>query len=149
MIFYTSLYTDLYNRGLRTAVILFTHNVSSHKTDWILSELPLLALSYILYHIVRSLMNAFEGECLNVLCLTEISINVNKLLAVLLFPIYFPFFILRCGIACILLYPLFHTDFVAIFLFIHWLCKEAHYFNFWSFCWLFLERYFHFRNNIY
>ena len=39
---------DLYNRDLQTTIILFIHNVSSRKTDWFLSELPLLALSWFL-----------------------------------------------------------------------------------------------------
>ena len=38
---------DLYNRYLQTTIIMFTRNVSSHKTGWILSESPLLALSFI------------------------------------------------------------------------------------------------------
>ena len=62
---------------LQTTIILFTCNVSSHKTDWILAELPLPALSCLLYLRVSSLMNAVQEECL---CLREISINVNKLL---------------------------------------------------------------------
>ena len=43
--------------------------------------------------IVSTLMNALEGGCL---CLREISINVNKLLTVLLLPVYclIPFFVL-------------------------------------------------------
>ena len=44
----------LYNWDLQTTIILFTRNVSSHKNDWILSELPLLALSCLLYHRVSS-----------------------------------------------------------------------------------------------
>ena len=47
-------------------------------------------------------MNALEGE---ILCLREISINANKLLAALLLPVY-------------LFIRFFHTDVVAIFLFI-------------------------------
>ena len=65
--------------------LFFTHNVSSHNTAWILSESQLLALSCLLYRKVISLMMALEEECL---CLHEISINVNKLLAVLLLPVY-------------------------------------------------------------
>ena len=82
---------------------------------------------------VSSLMNALEGECL---CLREISINVNKLLAVLLLrvylficfftycilllPVYFliPFVYTDVVVACLLLYPIFYTDIVAIF-FVH------------------------------
>ena len=76
----------LYNRDLQTLIILFTCNMSSHKTDWILSELPLFALlSCLLYGMVSSLMNAFEREYL---CLFDISVNVNQLLALLLLPVY-------------------------------------------------------------
>ena len=114
---------------LQTTIILFTRNVSSDKTDWILYELPMLALSCLLYRMVSSLMNALEGECL---CLCEISINVNKLFIVICV------FCLRCPcsvvVACLLVYPLFYTDVVAIFLFIRWSCKQAHYFCFWNFC---------------
>ena len=77
---------DFYNRDLQTTITLFTRNVSSHKTHWILSESPLLALSCLLYRVVSSLMNTLEGEYL---CLREIPINVNKLLAVLLLHVLF------------------------------------------------------------
>ena len=83
---HSSAYTiDLYNRDLQATIILFTRNMSSHKTDWILFELPLLALSCLLYRRVSSLIKAPEGECL---CLRKISINVNKLFTVLLLPVY-------------------------------------------------------------
>ena len=59
--------------------------MSSNKTDWILSELPLLVPSCLLYRWVNGQMNDPEGECL---CLLEIFINVNKLPEVLLLPIY-------------------------------------------------------------
>ena len=62
---------DLYNRELQTTIILFSCNVSSHKTDWIISELLLLTQYCLLYRMVSSLMNSVEGECL---CLYEISI---------------------------------------------------------------------------
>ena len=108
-------------------------------------------------------MNALEGECL---CLGEISINVNKLLAVLLLPVYlFIRFFLYCTllllvyflisfyaavvVACLFLYSLFYADVVAIFLLIRWSCKQAHYTYFWSFCLSFLKHYFHFRNSTY
>ena len=68
--------------------------MSSHKTDWILSELPLLALFCLLYCKLSSVVNVLEGECLS---LCEISINVSKLLAVLLLPVYlFIRFLLYC-----------------------------------------------------
>ena len=114
------------------------------------SELSLLpALSYLSYRIFSSVMNVLEGECL---CLLEISINVNKLLAVLLLPVYPLFFILHfvvvclllniffyiyVVVACLLLYPIFYIAFVAIFLFIRWSCKQ-HYFCFWSFLFIML-----------
>ena len=83
---------------------------------------------------VSSLKNALEAEYL---CLSEIYISVNNLLAVLLLPVYLLIpsflyytmllpvyflissFILDIVVACLLLYPLFYTDVVAIFLFIH------------------------------
>ena len=77
---------NLCNRDLQTTIILFIRNTSSSKTDWSLSEQPLRARR------VSSLMNTLE-----VLCLREISINVNKLfivifvyvvLAVLLLNVY-------------------------------------------------------------
>ena len=61
----------------------------SHKTEWIFSETPLLALSWLFYDMVSSLINTLRGECL---CLREIYINVNKLLAVLLLLVYPLFF---------------------------------------------------------
>ena len=104
---------------------------SSHKTDWILSELPLFALSCFLYRRVSSLMNALEGkECL---FLCEISINIYKLfivifvffyvvLEVLLLYVYLfiPFFYTDVAVDCFFLYIVFYTDVVAIFLFIRW-----------------------------
>ena len=50
-------------RGLLITIILLTRNVSSHKTDWILSELSLFALSCRLYRRLSSLTNKLEGEC--------------------------------------------------------------------------------------
>ena len=52
-----------YNWDLHTAIILFTCNVSSHKIDWILSALPLLALPCIVYRRASTLMNGLKGEC--------------------------------------------------------------------------------------
>ena len=93
----------LYNRDLQTAIILFTRNVSSHKTDRILYALPLLAPSCLLYRRVNSMMNALEGECL---CFSEISKNVTNLLAVLRL-ILSPFFTLM-----LLLYAHLFVDYV-------------------------------------
>ena len=81
---------DVYNRDLQTTIILFTCNVSSHKTDWILSELPLLALSCLLYCRLSSLRNALKGECL---CLLEISVNEKKVVYIIVF-VYFVYAIL-------------------------------------------------------
>ena len=55
----------------------------------------------------------------------------------------------RFVVACLPLYPFFYTD-VGIFLFIHLLvlCKETHYFCFWSFCLSFQEHHFHFLNSM-
>ena len=76
---------DLYNRDVQTTITLFTRNMSSHKTERILSELPLLALSYFLYRVVSCLMNKLEEECF---CLREISKNLNKLLLVFVYPLF-------------------------------------------------------------
>ena len=58
-------------------------------------------------------MNVFEGECL---CFREISINVYRLFIVIWV------YSLRCPgsavVACLLVYPLFYADVVAILLFI-------------------------------
>ena len=103
--------TDLYKRDFQTTVILFIRNVSSDKTEWILTELPLLTLLCFLYRMVSSLMNALVGECL---CLKEISINANKLLAVFLLPVYLFIrflYVLHFVVVCLLLNPFFfNTD---------------------------------------
>ena len=79
---------EFYSRDLRTKkkIILFSHNVSSHKTDRILSQLRVVfthdwlnsnwttrvvlthdwlcaALCCLLYPMISSLMNAHVGEC--------------------------------------------------------------------------------------
>ena len=93
---------DLWNENLQTTIILFARNVSSHKTDWILSASPLLDLSCLLYRRVSSLINALKREYL---CPCEISINVNKLFTVI--------FVLRLRcpysavVACLFLNPFF------------------------------------------
>ena len=94
---------NLYNKDLQATIILFIPNGSSHKTDEILSELPLLTLSCLLYRMVSSIINALEREYL---CLLEICINVNKFLAVLLLAVYCTsiFFILHFVVVCLLLY---------------------------------------------
>ena len=85
----------------RTAIILFTRNVSSHKTDWILSEFPLSTLSCLLHHRVSSLKNAHNGECL---CLREIYINVNKFIVICVFCLRCPCSVV---VACLLVYSFF------------------------------------------
>ena len=57
---------------------------ASSTTDRILTESPLLAPSCFLYRMLSNLMNALDGECF---CFLKISINVNKLLALLLFHV--------------------------------------------------------------
>ena len=64
------------------------------------------------------------------LCLREISINLDKLLEVLLSPVYIFhsfFFIQYFVVVCLLLNPLFYTDIVAKSLFIRCSCKEAYF----------------------
>ena len=90
-------------------------------------------------------MNTLDGECL---CLREISINVNELLAMSLFPgwlcmrffiLHFEFipFYTNVVVACLLLYSFFYANVVHIFLFIRWSCKQAHYLCFCSFVYRF------------
>ena len=61
-------------------------------------------VSCLLYRMVSSLMNDPERECL---CYREISINVKKLLIVLLhvLPFCHFFFILHFVVACLFVYP--------------------------------------------
>ena len=128
---------NLYNKDLQATIILFIPNGSSHKTDEILSELPLLTLSCLLYRMVSSIINALEREYL---CLLEICINVNKFLAVLLLAVYlYIHFFLSCTLLSFVysFIAIFYTDVVAIFLYTCWSCKQAHYFCFCSFWFLF------------
>ena len=120
---------DLYNRDLKTTIILFTRNLSSDKTDWILSELPLPDLPCILYRRVSSLINAFEAKCL---CFREVSIDVNKLFIVVCV------FCLRCSCSIVVTrqvaYSLFsYIDVVAIFLFIRFSSQQVYCFVFGAF----------------
>ena len=84
--------------------------MSSHETDCILSEMQLLAVSWLfLYRRISSLMNALEGECL---CLCEMSINVYRFFMLLLFE-YFVYVCLGSVIvACLLVYSLVYTEVV-------------------------------------
>ena len=77
-----------------------------HKTNRILTKSPLPTLSCLLYRRVCSLMNALEEECF---CLREITINVHKLLAVLLLYVFVYFFILDFFVGCLLLNIPFYT----------------------------------------
>ena len=91
-------------------------------------------LSCLLYCKVSSIMVVLEVECLS---LRETSINLNKLLVVLLLPVLFILYLLYYVVAGLLLnalrllllvycfYPLFYTDVVDIFLFTRWSCKQA------------------------
>ena len=84
--------------------------------DWLnffWTDIASSVLCCLLYCSLSSLMNTLEGECL---CLHEISVNVNKLLAVLLLSVYFlsPFFL--------------YWFFFVIFRCIPWSRKQAHYF---------------------
>ena len=90
-------------------------------TEFFLNPITCSVLPFISH--VNSLTNSLE-----------FSINVNKLHAVLLllFICLFPFSIRHFVVACLLRYP-FLSD-VAIFLFICWTSKQAHYFCFWSLC---------------
>ena len=67
-------------------------------------------------------MNALEGENL---CFREVFINVNKLFAVLLLPVYLfiHFFIPYCVVVPLFLKAFFYTEVVATFLFIPCLWK--------------------------
>ena len=77
---------DLYSRDLRSTIILFSRNVSSNKTDWILTESRVVfthdwlntnwiteCVLCLAFYITRasSVMNALVWGCLR-----EISINV-------------------------------------------------------------------------
>ena len=106
--------------------------MSSHKIDWILTELLLLTLSCLLYCMVSSLLDALEGECLCKQVVCSVVINC------FVYPV---FFILYFVVAWLLLYPVFYTNAVAIFLFIRWSCKQAYYFCFKAFL-------YHFKNTI-
>ena len=85
---YTNNYCSIDFNNLFKPQLFSLSNVSSHKSDWILSESSLLALFCLLYRRLNSVMKRPEGKCL---CLCEICRNVNRLLAMLLL---LPFFIL-------------------------------------------------------
>ena len=74
--------------------------MSLHKVDRILTESQLPILFCLLEARLRSLMNVLEGECF---CLCEISINVDKLLAVLFLYVFIHYFILHFVVGCLLL----------------------------------------------
>ena len=97
------------NSSMCICVSLFTLNVASNNTDWILSESPFHALCCLLYGRISSLMNALEGECF---CLREIFTNVNKLfIYTCVFCVcMYVYFCVRCPysviFACLLVYVL-------------------------------------------
>ena len=109
---------DFYNTAHQTTIILFTCNVSSYKTDWMFS----LSVAFSVLHFISQVSSLMSAQ---VVC---------SIVAVYLF-IRFSFTALCC---CLFTsFSHFYTDVDAIFLFIHWLCKQAHYFCFWSFGLLF------------
>ena len=122
------MFTKLCSRDLRTTIILLLRNLSLHKTDRILTKSSLPTLNCLLYRRVRSLMKGLEEECF---CLREISGNVNKLLAVLLLYVFICFLYYTLLLVVHYLFTFFYTNVVAIFLFIHWSCKQAYYFWFY------------------
>ena len=90
---------SIYNRDLQTTIILCTTKVSSHKTDWILSEFPLLALYF-------TLQSKLFNEC----TWRRISVPSRNLYKCKLVIVIFVFF-LRCPwsviVACLLVYSVF------------------------------------------
>ena len=94
---------DTYNRDLQTTIILFTNNVSSHKTDWFFFELPLPALSCLLYYRLSNLKNALEGKCLYLL---KVPINVNKSFTLLLLVFFVYICTCKVVVARLLIYLL-------------------------------------------
>ena len=111
----------LNNRDLQTTINLFTRNVSSHTTVWTHFELPLPALSCLLYRRASSVMNALEGERLP-------SRNIYKCKRVILLLVFVYFlYVYRVVNACLLVYPFFYTTLllspVYFFIpFLYWCC---------------------------
>ena len=129
---------DLYSRDLQTTIIHFIRKVSSHKTDWILTELLLPALFCLLYCKVRS------DECI----WKRISLPLRNLhrCKQVVYAIVVCVFCLHLSLQCFYclftsLSLLFYTDVVSIFWFIRWSCKQVH-------CFVFVAFVYHFRSNI-
>ena len=128
---------QLFNRALQHRSSKYNsslHTQCVFTQDWLNSFwILIVASSCLLYHMVSSLMNSLERGWL---CLHKISIIVNKSLEVLVFTVVFIRYLLYC-ILLLLVYfliPLFFTEVFAIFLFIHLIFKQTHYFGIWSFC---------------
>ena len=107
------------------------HNYSLHTQrvftqDWLNSF-----WSCLLYCRVNSLINAPEGN----------SINANILFLLLYLCNLFTDILALFVVACPLVYHFFYTDVVAVFLFIHWSCKQIH-------CFVFEAFVYHFNNII-
>ena len=119
---------DLSNRNLQTTII---RNVYLCKADWILSELPLSALSCLLYHRVSSLMNVWRMSLPFRKLFKYKQVVYVIVLAVLLLPVFcLSLFLLHCCCCLFTSISLFYTDVVTIFLFIRWSCKQDHWFCF-------------------
>ena len=98
--------------------IFFSHSTCLYikLTEFCLHPLP--ALICLSYRKESSPINALEGE---LICLREISIKVYKLFMLLLFVYLFMFVFVEFNSL-----SLFYIDFVVIFLFIRWSCKQVH-----------------------
>ena len=83
------------------------HNYSLHTQrvwNWLNSFATLLLALSVLYRRLGSLMTALEIQCL---CLLEMFINVNKLLAGLLLPVYLFICFFYTAFCCCFLKPFF------------------------------------------
>ena len=102
-------FQPIFNTKIFKPPLFCSHAICLH------TSLTKFFLSCTFYRRISSVMNAVDGQWLY---FREFSINVNKLFTVLLL-VYFAY-VCPCTIviACLLLYPLFYTDVVAIFLFI-------------------------------
>ena len=104
-VYYNNCSIDLYNWDLQATIILFTYNVSSHKTDWILSELPLLYLAFYWKRISLLMRNLYK-------CKQVVYVSV------------FEYFVYLCPcrvvVACLLAYQLFCTPllFLLVYIFV-------------------------------
>ena len=109
----------LYSRDLLTTIILFSRNVPSHKTDWILTGTPFPALFCLLYHkskqsdeftcMKMSLRNLHKCKQV-VYCVFHLRLSLESCCCLL--SCASSIFILHSVVACLFLCPL-------IFFFIH------------------------------